>query len=465
MTSGYDLAVLRGESRLFPTRRTYLFLAAGFIAFAVYASLLPFDLRPIPLADAVHTLRTTIFGPLPARLSRTDFLANVLLFLPVGFALTGSVLADRGWRFGPLRALPIVLPISVAASVAAEFLQTFTVRRVPTSVDILAQTIGCLVGVLAWALAGGALTQWIRQTVAASPEDRLSRALTAYAAAWVFVSLAPFDITLDLGLLSQRFRSGQIALIPFSDTTAITWRAGWDMLAEMLAAVPLGLLGVAGWNRRRRRSKTAAFFFGAALVAIVEMAQVFVRSHSATATDMLFGCAGVTLGLAAGQLSAREQALTATAGRSFSPTATAALALWSLVVAAYHWQPFNFVFDPGLIKGRLARLSLVPFAAYASGPSLNALNDVLTKLALAIPAGVIAAWIVRQPPSRLTGAMVAAWTLVAGLIFSGVELGQFFLPTRLPDPTDVVTAVIGSIVGLMAGAWVRGSKFRQDRRA
>ena len=45
---------------------------------------------------------------------------------------------------------------------------------------------------------------------------------------------------------------------------------------------------------------------------------------------------------------------------------------------------------------------------------------------------------------------VAATTLV----FAIVELGQFFLPSRSPSPTDVILGVIGAYLGLRVGGWV-----------
>ena len=208
-------ALLRGREIKFPTRRSYGCLALAFTAFAVYGSLLPADFHSIPLNAAWDHFTTSILTVPSSRVSRTDVLANVLLFVPIGFTLAGSLLLDRGRRFA-FRAVGVILPSSVAVSLATEFLQTFTESRVPSIIDVTAQTAGCVVGVGAWMALGDSITTWCRATLAATGGDRLFRILSAYTVGWIFINLAPFDITVDLSDLLGRLRSGRIAFTPFA---------------------------------------------------------------------------------------------------------------------------------------------------------------------------------------------------------------------------------------------------------
>jgi glycopeptide antibiotics resistance protein len=45
--------------------------------------------------------------------------------------------------------------------------------------------------------------------------------------------------------------------------------------------------------------------------------------------------------------------------------------------------------------------------------------------------------------------------LFAVVVFGTIEVGQLFLPTRIADPTDVLTGVSGTYAGLSLGRWVR----------
>jgi glycopeptide antibiotics resistance protein len=441
-------------ARVLPSRRTYAWLAAGVMAFAIYASVLPFRFRWVPLDFAIDHFSTLMTSPQPGRTSRTNFLANVLLFVPIGFGLAGAFLLDRK------RTLAAVcgtaggtLALSLGVSLLAEFLQEFVPGRVPTRSDVEAQAAGWAIGFAAWMVGGQWVSGWLREAQRQRGTDRLSTALLAYAAVWGLVNLAPFDLTLDLGELAQRVRSGLITVVPFSGTARPGSDQAWDMLATTLSAVPLGALGVLAWPLNgRHRTGVQAFAVGALLVCGVEMAQVFILSHAADITDAMFGLLGVGIGIGSGR------ALWRSRGRSrLEPVAStrwplAAVCGWCLVLMIYHWKPYDFHVSPAEIRDKLARLSLIPFVHYARGSDLNALNDLLVKLGLSVPLGVLMALVPRPSPPRLAGAL---WLAAAAGIFTIVEGGQLLLPTRSPDLSDILVGVIGTAAGLAVCAWVR----------
>jgi hypothetical protein len=41
------------------------------------------------------------------------------------------------------------------------------------------------------------------------------------------------------------------------------------------------------------------------------------------------------------------------------------------------------------------------------------------------------------------------------VLFGLLEFGQFFLPSRVPNPTDVVVGVAASTAGLWLGRWLQ----------
>ena len=432
------------------TRQVYGALAVGFVLFAVYGSLVPFRLRLSPIAMAWAQFETAMRALPTRRISRSDVLANVLLFVPIGFTLMGAVL-DR--RF-PVRSLvgaaSSVMLFAFSLSLAVEFLQTFALRRVPSNLDVAAQAFGALAGIVAWVLAGPRLSAWVSDTWSSAGRHRLSRVLTAYAAAWIFVSLAPFDITVDMGQLGARVRAGKIAIAPFATPIGVSVaRQAWDVFAEIVSAVPLGVLM---FNAiARYRGAIAACAAGAALVIGIELAQIFLLSHSANTTDALAGCLGVAVGV---WVATRVSPVVFEPARlrQMASWAIAGLCLWCLVLVAYHWMPYDFAVDPRAIRRELAQMSFIPFAAYTRSAYLNGLNDVLVKIALSMPLGLCAAWASRAHPSTAT---LIGWMLFAVVVFGTIEFGQLFLPTRVADPTDILVGVGGMYAGLALGGWVR----------
>jgi VanZ family protein len=446
----------RPHERTFPTRRAYAVIAATLAVFTVYVSLLPFRVQPMPVDAAAAAFWHTLASPFAQRLSRTNFLANVLLFVPLGFALMGTLRIDRPrapWR--ALAASVVVVVVCVVISLTAEFLQVFTPRRVPSALDVIAQLLGAVIGIAWWAVTGAPLTRWLRGAFASRGDDRLTHVLTAYAAGWAFVNLAPFDITIDLGQLAERYRSGRIVLVPFgADLTAA--RLAWDALAAFLSAIPLGLFARQfGRPPRAGRPALAAFALAASMVVALEVAQAFIRSHAADVTDVLFGCAGAALGVWTGARVPRLRVDPQTGEAvPLSGGALLILVLWCGVLAAYHWQPYDFAVDPAAIRDKLARMSLLPFAGYRAS-DLNALNDVLVKISLSMPFGMAAAYVTRGLRS---GALTAMWMIAAAAVFGLLEAGQFLLPTRVPDPGDVLLGVAGAALGLALGRWLGSAR-------
>lgn len=441
-------------------KRVYGLLALGVIAFAIYISLIPFNLQLLSLEDIWARFQEIQAARSARRVSRTNFLANVLLFVPIGFGLMGALRVDRRPGARDLAAaLLVVLPISIAVSFTAELLQVMAPGRVPGLVDVVAQTIGCGVGIVAWIATGPRVTMWLRGAASRHHEDRIARALTAYAAAWIFVNLAPFDITLDLERIGRRVRD--FTMTPFGGGLPPT-RQAWDVAAAFVSAVPLGAVGmVAGTGRARRRGSAAAFAAGALLVAGMEVAHIFIRSHSPDVSDILFGWLGVAVGSWVAHRWLARRVFVATGRGRVDWRAVGALAVWCAILTAYHWQPFDFAWDNDSIKRKLADVSLIPFAGYQSGSDLNAFNNLLTKLGLAIPVGLIACVAVRRAGVAAGGA-TAIVLVTAVLIFGTLELGQFFLPSRSPDPTDVLVGTLGSWTGLAAGRWLLGGSRGSD---
>jgi VanZ family protein len=351
----------------------------------------------------------------------------------------------------------MVLSGCVGLSLVAEFLEVFAPGRVPSPFDVVAQSAGAVLGIATWVLAGPALTGWIR--AAATTSDRLSSLLTGYAAAWALVNLAPFDVTVDLGDLARRFHDGGVVVVPFSGELGGV-RLVWDSAIAMITAVPLGVFGlVRGAEPGRRRSAGAAFLTAAILVVAIEAAQVFIHSHVADSTDVLFGLLGAGAGvLAGGRILAGHRGMGPGATRAIARWATAALVTWCVVIVSYQWLPYDFSADSARIRYKLARMSWLPFSGY-HGSYLNAFNDVLVKVGLSIPFGLFAAFV--RPRQGVEWRLyLAAWLFPAAIVFTVAELGQFFVPSRVPDPTDVLIGIGGSCAGLLLGNWVYASRSR-----
>lgn len=72
------------------TRTSYAIAAAVYTVLAIYGSLVPLEFRPVPLDEAVERFRNVPYLTLGLQ-SRADFVANILLFIPLAFLAMGAL--------------------------------------------------------------------------------------------------------------------------------------------------------------------------------------------------------------------------------------------------------------------------------------------------------------------------------------------------------------------------------------
>ena len=65
----------------------------GWVVFVVYGSLVPLDFQPLPIDVAWQRLLSAPMFKLGIE-SRADWVANGVLYLPVGFLSTGALMGD-----------------------------------------------------------------------------------------------------------------------------------------------------------------------------------------------------------------------------------------------------------------------------------------------------------------------------------------------------------------------------------
>jgi glycopeptide antibiotics resistance protein len=426
--------------RLEPAQRLALVALAGlFTAFATYGSWVPLEVHAVPLDMAIDRFLRTPLVPL-RRASRTDFITNVLLFIPIGFFVSGAL--DRASRaLNAVLAAPVIV-LCFALSVAIEFGQIFVSGRTPSWNDVHAETIGGGIGAFAWTVGGRFAFEWVAGLWNAhSGRDVLWRLLGLYTAVWLLLAVLPFDFTIRPPELAHKFRQGRIVLVPFGGPARLA-----DHLGVLLMALPIGAFGFLLGARRRSEWPVAfALLFGGLLACFAEGAQLFALSRTADATDLLLTVAGAGLGaLAIARV--LEQPLK-TGGLRIWPTV--ALGVWCLVLAVRHWSPFDFVFSRELFDRRLPIMLHVPFESYYWGMPLNSLAEALTKVLLAIPVGMLLqlAWLPQTRAGR--GWQLPVFVVISAGIFLVVELGQVLLPTRVPDQTDIYIGIGGALVGVL----------------
>ncbi|MGL4419981.1 MAG: VanZ family protein, partial [Gemmataceae bacterium] len=151
-----------------PTARTYAFLTLFCLAFIAYGSFVPFQFQSRSWDDALSAWRWVLDHRRLAA-SRSDWLANVLLGVPVGFCLLGMIHVDRPGKRHRFLSILCLWPCCVLFSIFVEFVQLYLPMRTSSFSDVLAQALGFLIGFFSWFLMGQQITHWLRD-LWASPQ-------------------------------------------------------------------------------------------------------------------------------------------------------------------------------------------------------------------------------------------------------------------------------------------------------
>ena len=417
-------------------------------AFVVYGSLMPFDFEgPISLERAVTTLGHSLAGPF----SRSDFAANILLFLPVGFFGAATLANHRSGLVRWSLAAVALLVFSLALSVGVELLQAFLPMRTSSLYDVTAEMAGAVIGLVAWRALCSEIARWTDRWSVGDRGGIARGALMIYTAARALLLLWPLDVTLDLGGLAHKFRTGGVVLNPLHSPALRLDDLPSTLMAGLLA-VPVGIwLAVAGLGGRGRRSSWLGVSLAVGFFLIVEAAQFFILSCRADSAEFLVNAAGAAVGvlLAAAFVRPAASARTTVPAASMSNAVpiiglAAALAFYAI----YNWSPFDFRFSGDLVRSRIGNLVGVPFYGYYINPEFKALDDALIKISIAVPIGVfLALWLGRGVQAYRRIVTGASLFLVVCFL-TVVEAGQVILPSRYADDSDIILAFCGVVAGL-----------------
>lgn len=419
----------RSADRPRPAARDYGWLTAAFAAFVVYGSLVPLHYQPLSRGEARARWQEILSQPVRVE-SRSDWAANILLFVPLGFLGMAALCTDRG-RAADGWAIP-VFAACAAFSASVEFLQLYFPPRVSSLNDMAAESFGALLGITAWVVAGRPLTRQARQLWAgAGAQGAATRLLLVYLAVLVFFAAAPLDLSISPVELYHKYKDGRVRPVPFalweSDAQGVVKKA----LENVAWFLPVGLLlaNIPRWSRSGGGAAWEVFWIGLLGAAAVEFMQLFELSRSCDASDVVTGCAAVLAGWAV----ARSRG-----------AARAAVLAWVGALVYLNWVPFDFTFGDPTIRARWDALSWLPFDDYLQGRYIDVMQAAADK---AIQFLVLGALLTLAAGPEGGRGLVASF-VAAALLATVLEGGQLFLPTRYASITDVLVETCGAGLGL-----------------
>lgn len=259
------------------------YLALAWSGLVIYATLHPFsgwhDNGVSPFAF--------LEGGWPRYWTTFDLVANVAVYLPLGFFLT-LAFRELPWRFtAPL----LACLLAAGLSCGLEAIQTWLPSRVPSNVDLACNAIGGLLGAV-WAhLTGGRLFSLVdalqQRLIAPIPHAELGLTLLGL---WLLVPLSPETLLFGTGDLRQML--GLTGAVPFQAESFVLISASVTAFNTIAVGMIVRLLCI----RLRVAYMVVPVFMLLALAINTLAAAVLVSPSDALA----WATPGARLGLAVG---------------------------------------------------------------------------------------------------------------------------------------------------------------------
>lgn len=412
--------------------------------FVVYGSLVPLRFQAVPFDQALENFRSIRYLQLGIA-SRADWVANILLFIPLGFLWTGVAWPQRHLFWRTVVSV-LVLLAACGLSLSIEFVQQYFPPRTVSLNDIIAETAGATIGIAAWWALGRPMLNWLQALpLVQGTANTAQRLLVVYLVLLFGYNLMPLDLTISPVELYHKWREGKVILLPFTTPYADNAQRTYDLITDIAIWMPAAVL----WRLAFHKSRMQTWLSAVLAASVLELLQLFVYSRVSDSTDVFTAALGAAIGVAL----ARSTPL-ASSHQNTRPSASGALrwalgvACWMIVLAAVFWYPFDFNLDRSFLRDRLAGLQRVPFEAYYFGTEFRALTEVLRKSLFVAPLGFLLYRLGGHlPPTWPRGVVHGSLLLVIFACAATIEAGQIALPSKNADFTDGVLEFIGGALG------------------
>jgi VanZ family protein len=423
-----------------------LLLGLAYAVFVVYGSLVPLEFRPREFDDALAAFRNIPYLDLGVA-SRADWVANILLYIPLGFLLCGAANSARA-PAARIAGTLVAVGFCIALAFAVEFAQLYFPPRTVSQNDLIAETIGTLLGVALWFALGPRIVGLAGHVRAGGP--RATRAaLILYVAAYLAFSLFPYDFLVSGKELADKLTvSGRSAWV-LSDACGDVARCNAKLLGEILLAAPLGMLYGMLRGRDRPAHYGRVFLWGLALGVAIEGLQIFLASGVSQGSSILARGLGVVWGLAfqrvfdLGWFTRNRNALRKLAWVAAPAYFAVALYIKGLLPPALDatWAALE----------KLQSLSFLPFYYHYYTSETEAMQSLLLNAGLYLPVGLLV-WITRTPGRDRATRWIAAGAGAA--VALAIETLTLFTIGKRADPTNILIAAATSYLIALGAQWL-----------
>ncbi|MFA5984808.1 MAG: VanZ family protein [Methylococcaceae bacterium] len=409
-------------------------IALLYLCFVIYGSLVPLHYRSIPFEEAVRRFQHIPYLNLGIG-SRADWVANILLYIPLTFLWT-AVFAQLRYAWARLLLAAVVLCASLSVALVVEFTQLFFAPRTVSINDLIAETLGSFLGIAFWYGFGDFFTKQYRY-IALGNILSIKAVIVFYIVSYLILSFFPFDFVTSIAELNAKLAYGPDHILLSIETCRQDWlRCIVKYSVEILTLAPLGVLIclMPQIPNKLAINILIGFFLGV----LLEGVQLLLISGVAQGFSVITRVLGMMSGYFLHQWVIKQD--------YYWPRVLRLVALWAvlpylvLVIAINGWFSSSWL-SWSLAMEKLHATHFLPFYYFYYTSESLALVSLLSNFATYLPIGLIGRALTQSKKTRVYGIYTG---VISALFASVVEMGKLFLMDKHADPTDILIAFIAA---------------------
>lgn len=440
-------------------RGSFAALGLVYALFVIYGSLVPLDYHPKPFASAWDEFLHIPYLQLGIA-SRADWVANIVLYIPLSLLVFASVTRNGEAAFLRMAKALVIFAVCLLLAIGVEFSQLYFPARTVSKNDIIAETIGIIIGVTLWGAGSRRLTTLWQEIKSRGPAA-MRAGLVFYALAYLAASLFPYDFVVSFAELSARLAKGRDSFFISSGYCAAILPCMTKFALEFMAVIPLGILIGEMLKNSRRSASGIAMTSGVILGLIIEGVQIFLGSGVAQGVSVLIRAMGMSAGAflfsnishgTLGYLKPHARPIIIIMALPY-------LGVLAMLIGWFHNQTMSM--EEGL--NRLNTVHFLPFYYHYYSTEQAALISLLQTTAVYAPIGLgYWGWLLGMRHGIYAGSAIIAGIL-GGLVSFTVEASKLFLSGEHPDPTNILIAIMASALTYRIAVWL--TKWSAGQRA
>jgi VanZ family protein len=392
-----------------------------------YGSLVPLAFRARDLQEAWSAFLHIPYLQLGIH-SRADWVANILLYMPLAFFLSGWLASGRrGAR--PL----VALLACMALAVAIEFAQLFFPPRTVSKNDLIAELIGTGLGIALWLRSGESLLA-LWEDVQRGGRQGTRAMIALYTTAYLAFALFPYDFVISAAELREKLAGPGTPALFLSASCGGALACSAKLVVEVLVIVPLGVFLGMVLGRHARPRLWQAFGWGMLIGAAIEGLQTFLASGTGQGLSVLTRGAGMALGLAMYRVLRPEWLVEYRPHMKFIAFFT--VPLYVVLLLALNGFFVSDVQSTDSALRELRQVKFMPFYYHYFTTETEAVYSLLIQAGAYAPVGFIV-WVMASARNARPTWLAAAAGFALALCMEALKL---FLVDKRPDPTNLLIA-------------------------